>query len=115
VRVAAAGEWAAVTRRGPTELAATLHAAALLLREFDGWNWFINLSASDYPLMPQDGKTQLPHSYGLPLAPKHSHSAYFFLRLHYRCNLILLNLPIHLLLMAIEYSFFFVRVTHYCS
>ncbi|KAK3151214.1 hypothetical protein QOZ80_3AG0243120 [Eleusine coracana subsp. coracana] len=54
VRVAAAGEWAAVTRRGPTELAATLHAAALLLREFDAWSWFINLSASDYPLMPQD-------------------------------------------------------------
>ncbi|TVU47539.1 hypothetical protein EJB05_07144 [Eragrostis curvula] len=54
VRVAGAGEWAAVTRRGPTELAATLHAAALLLREFDGWSWFINLSASDYPLMPQD-------------------------------------------------------------
>uniref|UniRef100_A0A0D9VSI5 Uncharacterized protein n=1 Tax=Leersia perrieri TaxID=77586 RepID=A0A0D9VSI5_9ORYZ len=54
VRVAAAGEWGPVSRRGPTELAATLHAAALLLREFDGWSWFINLSASDYPLMPQD-------------------------------------------------------------
>ncbi|EEE58795.1 hypothetical protein OsJ_10333 [Oryza sativa Japonica Group] len=25
-----------------------------MLREFDGWSWFINLSASDYPLMPQD-------------------------------------------------------------
>lgn len=61
VRVATAGEWAAVTRRGPTELAATLHAAALLLREFDGWSWFINLSASDYPLMSQDGKIQLTH------------------------------------------------------
>ncbi|CAM0872526.1 unnamed protein product [Alopecurus aequalis] len=54
VRVAAAGEWAAVSRRGPTELAATLHGAALLLKEFQGWSWFINLSASDYPLMPQD-------------------------------------------------------------
>ena len=54
VRVAAAGEWPVVSRRGPTELAATLHGAALLLREFDGWSWFINLSASDYPLMPQD-------------------------------------------------------------
>jgi beta-glucuronosyltransferase len=70
VRVAVAGDWAAVTRRGPTELAATLHAAARLLREFDGWSWFINLSASDYPLMPQDGKIQLPHSHGLPLALK---------------------------------------------
>uniref|UniRef100_A0A0A9CPU5 Uncharacterized protein n=1 Tax=Arundo donax TaxID=35708 RepID=A0A0A9CPU5_ARUDO len=54
VRVTAAGEWGAITRRGPTELAATLHAAAVLLREFEGWSWFINLSASDYPLMPQD-------------------------------------------------------------
>lgn len=54
VRVAAPGEWAAVSRRGPTELAATLHGAALLLKEFEGWSWFINLSASDYPLMPQD-------------------------------------------------------------
>jgi protein xylosyltransferase len=55
VRVAAPGEWAAVSRRGPTELAATLHGAALLLKKFQGWSWFINLSASDYPLMPQDG------------------------------------------------------------
>ncbi|CAL4913818.1 unnamed protein product [Urochloa decumbens] len=54
VRVASAGEWGAVSRRGPTELAATLHAAAVLLKEFEGWSWFINLSASDYPLMPQD-------------------------------------------------------------
>uniref|UniRef100_A0ACD5YQB9 Uncharacterized protein n=1 Tax=Avena sativa TaxID=4498 RepID=A0ACD5YQB9_AVESA len=54
VRVAAPGEWAKVSRRGPTELAATLHGAALMLREFQGWSWFINLSASDYPLMPQD-------------------------------------------------------------
>lgn len=46
--------------RGPTELAATLHAAAVMLREFDGWSWFINLSASDYPLMPQDGKLLAP-------------------------------------------------------
>jgi len=64
VRVAAAVEWAAVSRRGPTELGATLHAAAVLLREFDGWSWFINLSASDYPLMPQDGKILLPPRYG---------------------------------------------------
>jgi len=64
VRVAAAGEWGDVSRRGPTELAATLHAAAVLVREFDGWSWFINLSASDYPLMPQDGKILLPRRYG---------------------------------------------------
>ena len=66
VRVAAPGVWAAVSRRGPTELAATLHGAALLLKEFEGWSWFINLSASDYPLMPQDGNLS-SFLVGLPL------------------------------------------------
>ncbi|RIA04080.1 hypothetical protein BRARA_K01722, partial [Brassica rapa] len=32
----------------------TLHAAAILLREGAEWDWFINLSSSDYPLMTQD-------------------------------------------------------------
>lgn len=35
-------------------LAAVLHAAALLLRVRPDWDWFIPLSASDYPIMPQD-------------------------------------------------------------
>ncbi|KAL8124459.1 beta-glucuronosyltransferase GlcAT14A-like [Apium graveolens] len=43
-----------VTYRGPTMVANTLHAAALLLREGGDWDWFINLSASDYPLVTQD-------------------------------------------------------------
>lgn len=43
-----------VTYRGPTMLATTLHALALLLRTCK-WDWFINLSASDYPLITQDG------------------------------------------------------------
>ncbi|PKA57785.1 hypothetical protein AXF42_Ash015162 [Apostasia shenzhenica] len=42
-----------VTYRGPTMLAATLHAMAILLRSCK-WDWFINLSASDYPLITQD-------------------------------------------------------------
>lgn len=42
-----------VTYRGPTMLAATLHAMSILLRG-SGWDWFINLSASDYPLVTQD-------------------------------------------------------------
>ncbi|XP_068634276.1 beta-glucuronosyltransferase GlcAT14A-like [Aristolochia californica] len=42
-----------VTYRGPTMLANTLHAMALLLRTCK-WDWFINLSASDYPLVTQD-------------------------------------------------------------
>ena len=44
-----------VTYRGPTMVANTLHAAAILLRELGDWDWFINLSASDYPLVTQDG------------------------------------------------------------
>lgn len=43
-----------VTYRGPTMLATTLHAMAILLRNWK-WDWFINLSASDYPLVTQDG------------------------------------------------------------
>jgi hypothetical protein len=44
-----------VTYRGPTMLATTLHAMAMLLRTCN-WDWFINLSASDYPLITQDGR-----------------------------------------------------------
>lgn len=43
-----------VTYRGPTMVSNTLHAAAILLREGGEWDWFINLSASDYPLVTQD-------------------------------------------------------------
>ncbi|KAK6942066.1 Glycosyl transferase, family 14 [Dillenia turbinata] len=42
-----------VTYRGPTMLATTLHAMSMLLRTCN-WDWFINLSASDYPLVTQD-------------------------------------------------------------
>ncbi|KAG6477385.1 beta-glucuronosyltransferase GlcAT14B-like [Zingiber officinale] len=43
-----------VSEKGPTVVVSTLHAVAVLLREFKDWSWFINLSAADYPLMPQD-------------------------------------------------------------
>ncbi|KAJ4837656.1 Beta-glucuronosyltransferase GlcAT14B [Turnera subulata] len=43
-----------VTYRGPTMVSNTLHAAAILLRDGGEWDWFINLSASDYPLVTQD-------------------------------------------------------------
>lgn len=43
-----------VTYKGPTMIACTLQAIAILLRESLDWDWFINLSASDYPLMTQD-------------------------------------------------------------
>ncbi|CAN1216796.1 Beta-glucuronosyltransferase GlcAT14B [Linum perenne] len=44
-----------VTYRGPTMVTNTLHAASILLRDGGDWDWFINLSASDYPLLTQDG------------------------------------------------------------
>ncbi|KAL7000325.1 Beta-glucuronosyltransferase GlcAT14A [Sarracenia purpurea var. burkii] len=43
-----------VTYKGPTMIASTLQAIAILLKESLNWDWFINLSASDYPLMTQD-------------------------------------------------------------
>lgn len=43
-----------VTYKGPTMIACTLHAIAILLKRAKEWDWFINLSASDYPLMSQD-------------------------------------------------------------
>lgn len=45
-----------VTYKGPTMIACTLQAIAILLRESLNWDWFINLSASDYPLVTQDGQ-----------------------------------------------------------
>ncbi|ESW23469.1 hypothetical protein PHAVU_004G049700 [Phaseolus vulgaris] len=46
-----------VTYKGPTMLSTTLHAMAMLLRSCK-WDWFINLSASDYPLVTQDDMIQ---------------------------------------------------------
>ncbi|XP_006358997.1 beta-glucuronosyltransferase GlcAT14A-like [Solanum tuberosum] len=43
-----------VTYRGPTMVSNTLHACAILLEKHKDWDWFINLSASDYPLVTQD-------------------------------------------------------------
>ncbi|XVE66238.1 hypothetical protein DITRI_Ditri08aG0064400 [Diplodiscus trichospermus] len=43
-----------VTYKGPTMIASTLQAIALLLKESLEWDWFLNLSASDYPLLTQD-------------------------------------------------------------
>lgn len=44
-----------INRMGSSALSAILHAAALLLKLNADWDWFITLSASDYPLMTQDG------------------------------------------------------------
>ncbi|GAA0156924.1 glycosyltransferase [Lithospermum erythrorhizon] len=48
-----------VTYKGPTMIACTLQAIAILLKESLNWDWFINLSASDYPLMTQDDLLQV--------------------------------------------------------
>lgn len=50
------GKSYAINRMGSSALSAPLHAAALLLKLNPDWDWFITLSASDYPLMTQDGK-----------------------------------------------------------
>ncbi|KAK9106173.1 hypothetical protein Scep_023017 [Stephania cephalantha] len=44
----------AQTYMGASNVAAMLRAAAVLLRIDSGWDWFINLSAMDYPLLTQD-------------------------------------------------------------
>lgn len=54
-----------VTYTGPTTVANTLHACAILLKKSSDWDWFINLSASDYPLVTQDGKKLLIFSFFL--------------------------------------------------
>ncbi|CAN1828998.1 Beta-glucuronosyltransferase GlcAT14A [Linum perenne] len=43
-----------LTYMGASHIASILRAAAILLRLDSGWNWFIVLSAVDYPLVTQD-------------------------------------------------------------
>lgn len=43
-----------LTEMGATNIAATLRAASILMKLGSGWDWFITLSASDYPLLTQD-------------------------------------------------------------
>lgn len=45
-----------VDPKGCSSISNTLHAAAILLKINKDWDWFINLSAADYPLVTQDGK-----------------------------------------------------------
>lgn len=48
------GKTYAVDQTGASAVAAVLHGAAVLLRICQDWDWFITLSASDYPLVTQD-------------------------------------------------------------
>jgi Core-2/I-Branching enzyme len=49
------GKTSAVQWSGSSMVAATLHGAAVLLKFCQNWDWFINLSSLDYPLVTQDG------------------------------------------------------------
>ncbi|KAG9153343.1 hypothetical protein Leryth_018044 [Lithospermum erythrorhizon] len=44
----------AVNQEGSSPLALVLHGAALLLKWKNDWDWFVNLDADDYPLLPPD-------------------------------------------------------------
>ncbi|KAK1299151.1 hypothetical protein QJS10_CPB14g00303 [Acorus calamus] len=44
----------AATNMGSSVLASVLHAAAVMLRLDGGWDWFVTLSAADYPMVSQD-------------------------------------------------------------
>ncbi|KAL2934010.1 Beta-glucuronosyltransferase GlcAT14C [Bienertia sinuspersici] len=43
-----------ITSKGPTATAAILHAVAILMKQANDWDWFLNLNAWDYPLVSQD-------------------------------------------------------------
>ncbi|KAG6601843.1 Beta-glucuronosyltransferase GlcAT14A [Cucurbita argyrosperma subsp. argyrosperma] len=43
-----------ISYMGSSNIATILHAAAILLKIESGWDWFITLSATDYPLISQD-------------------------------------------------------------
>ncbi|KAL2455687.1 Core-2/I-branching beta-1 [Abeliophyllum distichum] len=45
-----------VTYMGSTSIAAILRAASILLKLDGRWDWFVTLSALDYPLITQEGK-----------------------------------------------------------
>lgn len=57
------GKGNVVSFKGPSMIASILHGAAILLRYSKHWDWFINLSAADYPLVTQDGTYSLLNYY----------------------------------------------------
>jgi len=44
-----------VTYLGSSNVAVTLRAASVMMKLDGGWDWFVTLSARDYPLVTQDG------------------------------------------------------------
>lgn len=43
------------TYMGSSSLAAVLRGGSILLKVDKGWDWFVHLTALDYPLVTQDG------------------------------------------------------------
>lgn len=43
------------TYMGSSNIAAILRGASILLKLDKGWDWFVHLTALDYPLVTQDG------------------------------------------------------------
>ncbi|VFQ72928.1 unnamed protein product [Cuscuta campestris] len=43
-----------VYSKGSSSISSVLHGASILLRILKSWDWFINLSSADYPLVTQD-------------------------------------------------------------
>lgn len=59
-----------MTYLGSSNVAVTLRAASVMMKLDAGWNWFVTLSARDYPLVTQDGNANtvisvLDHGFAL--------------------------------------------------
>ncbi|KAE9618701.1 putative glucuronosyltransferase [Lupinus albus] len=65
VDVVGKADW--VTYLGSSNVAITLRAAAIMLKLDNCWNWFITLSARDYPLITQDDLSHVFSSVGRDL------------------------------------------------
>ncbi|WVZ13312.1 hypothetical protein V8G54_017842 [Vigna mungo] len=50
-----------VTYMGSSNVAVTLRAASVMMKLDAGWDWFVTLSARDYPLVTQDGNANTWH------------------------------------------------------
>ncbi|GKV35307.1 hypothetical protein SLEP1_g43604 [Rubroshorea leprosula] len=82
--------------RGSTPISATLHGASILLRLSSNWDWFINLSAGDYPLVTQDDLLHI-----LSYLPKDinfvNHTSYIGWKESRRLKPIIVDTGLHLL------------------
>lgn len=63
---------------GCSSLAATIHGAAILLRVGADWDWFVNLDASEYPLVTQDGRVSSSWSINY-FVFAHTKNSFFFI------------------------------------